>query len=188
MTDDQTWTRRGLLGLAGMSILGVWSNATQAQSEGDDRPEAKSAPILGTWNATERHKGHGSLFQPNHEARKRDAVIYFEQDGDRLTGRAVTPNYKEIVGQGDWDGKTKLERIRYSDGKLVFEIDIVEWDSNFSPLTDGLKQKDHKGTIRVEAQLKGNKLVGKWGVFTKEGAEIYRGEWEAVRAEGQEKK
>jgi hypothetical protein len=109
-----------------MSILGVWSNATKAQSEGDDRPEAKSAPILGTWNATERHKGHGSLYQPNHEARKRDAVIYFEQDGDRLTGRAVTPNYKEIVGQGYWDGKTKLERLRYSGGKLVFEIDIVQ--------------------------------------------------------------
>ena len=188
MIADQAWTRRRLLGLAGMSILGVWSNATQAQSEGDDKPEAKSAPLLGTWNATERHKAHGSLYQPIHTARKRDAVIYFEQDGDRLTGRSVTPNYKEIEGQGDWDGKTKLERIRYSDGKLVFEIDIVEWDSNFSPLTDGLKQKDHKGTIRVEAQLKGNKLVGKWGVFTKEGAEIYRGEWQAVRAEGKKKK
>jgi len=188
MTDDQAWTRRDMLALAGLSMLGVWSNASQAQSEGDDRPEAKSAPILGTWNATERHKGHGSLYQPNHEARRRDAVIYFEQDGDRLTGRAVTPNYKEIVGQGDWDGKTKLERLRYSGGKLVFEIDIVQWDAESNPLTEALKQKDHKGTIRVEAQLKGNKLVGKWGVFTKEGAEIYRGEWEAVRAEGKEKK
>jgi hypothetical protein len=188
MTENHGLTRRGVLALAGASALGVWTTSTPADGPGDTGLESEPTAIAGAWSATERHKSHGSLFQPNHEARKRDAVIYFEQDGDRLTGRSVTPDYKKTVGQGDWNGETRLEHVRFSDGKLVFEVTIVAWDQKLAPLSEDLNRKDHKGTIRVEAQLKGDKLVGKWGVFTQEGAEIYRGEWEAVRAERPDKK
>ena len=82
MTEANGLTRRGVLALAGASALGVWSASNRAEGEGDQDAKAHPAAIVGTWNATERHKSHGSLFQPNHEALKRDAVVYFEQQGN----------------------------------------------------------------------------------------------------------
>jgi hypothetical protein len=35
--------------------------------------------------------------------------------------------------------------------------------------------------VRVEARLKGDRLVGKWHMFLPNGAEVFRGEWEADR-------
>ena len=32
------------------------------------------------------------------------------------------------------------------------------------------------------ARLTGDRLVGTWGLFTVDGAEVFRGEWEAIRA------
>jgi hypothetical protein len=39
-----------------------------------------------------------------------------------------------------------------------------------------------KAWIRVEAELKGDRLTGTWRIFQKEtGNELFRGEWEAWR-------
>jgi cyanophycinase len=44
------------------------------------------------------------------------------------------------------------------------------------------KKLENKGTIRVEATLLGERLTGTWKMFVADGAEVFRGEWEAVRA------
>jgi hypothetical protein len=41
--------------------------------------------------------------------------------------------------------------------------------------------EENAGKIRVEAKFKGEKLIGRWHMFTKDGTEVFRGEWEAVR-------
>ena len=59
----------------------------------------------------------------------------------------------------------------------VDEFDIDE----LSHGTGG--QTKSKAWIRVEAELKGDRLTGTWRLFEKtSGAERFRGEWEAWRA------
>lgn len=50
-------------------------------------------------------------------------------------------------------------------------------------------QTKSKAWIRVEAELKDDRLIGKWRIFEKAtGDELFRGEWEAWRAEGPARK
>jgi hypothetical protein len=49
------------------------------------------------------------------------------------------------------------------------------------PLSVEARRQPNRGQVRVEAHLEGNKLHGKWGLFTADGAEVFRGEWEASR-------
>lgn len=187
MAKEHTMTRWRMTVLAGACLVALFSAQAQETKEGGKGPGAKAATLVGAWKASERHEAHGSLFQPVHSARKRDALIYFEQDGDQLTGRSETPKHKQIAGQGDWDGRRVLSRVRFSDDKLVFEVDIADWSPDTLPLSPELTGQNHKGTMRVEAQLRGDKLAGRWGIFTKAGAEIFRGEWEAVRMKESDK-
>ena len=173
---------------ASVAFLVLFGVRGQERKEKDKTPGGKPATLVGCWKATERHEAFGSLYQPIHTARKREALIYFEQDGGRLVGRSETPDYKEITGQGGWNGRRKFDRVRFADGKLVFEIDITDWNPKLTPLSRELTAQKHKGTVRVEAQLDGDKLAGKWGVFTERGIEIFRGEWEAVRANEPDKR
>jgi hypothetical protein len=172
---------RTMVVIAGGFLPALFS-AHLPEGKGDESPGDEPAAIVGRWRATERHEAFGALYQPVHAARKREALVYFEQDGGRLTGRSETAGYKEITGQGDWDGRTRFDRIRFEERTLLFEIDITDWNPKMTPLSEGLTSREHKGTIRVEARLNGDRLAGKWGVFTKDGVEIFRGEWEAVRA------
>ena len=141
------------------------------------KKDTKSESITGAWTAEDRHLAMGALYQPAHGTRMRRSTVHFKHDGDRLTGYSFTPYFKEIVSQKGWDGRTELRNVSFVNGKLTFEIDT-------SGLTHGWEGtlKD-PATIRVEAQLKGDRLVGKWGVFLKDGSEPFRGEWEAVRAD-----
>lgn len=188
MVTNNPTTRRGVVAVASASIIVMFVAQAREGNTGDKGQRPEPATVVGCWTATERHAAHGSLYQPIHTARKREALVYFERDGDRLTGRSETPDYKEITGQGDWDGGTKFDRVRFTDGKLVFEIDITDWNPKLAPLSRGLTAKTHKGTTRVEAKLDGDKLVGKWGIFARDGTEVFRGEWEAVRAKEDDKK
>jgi hypothetical protein len=151
-------------------------------TRGHAGPAVQLEALVGMWKATDRHASHGSLYQPIHEARRREALVYFEQVGGQLTGHSETPNYKQISEQGNWDGRTEFKRVYFSNNQLRFEFDIADW-TKLAPFSEELIGQDHKGTIRVEAQLMSNRLVGRWGIFTKAGAEIFRGEWVAARAE-----
>jgi hypothetical protein len=46
---------------------------------------------------------------------------------------------------------------------------------------------ENKGTVRMEARLQDNRLVGTWKMFLVDGTEVFRGEWEAVRAKKEKK-
>jgi hypothetical protein len=47
---------------------------------------------------------------------------------------------------------------------------------------------ENKGTVRVEARLKDDRRAGTWKMFLADGTEVFRGEWEAVRAKAKEGK
>jgi hypothetical protein len=63
--------------------------------------------------------------------------------------------------------------VKLVKGQLSFEFDIV--------MNHGKRYRTKsKAWIRVEAELKGDRLLGKWQIFQKEtGNELFRGEWEA---------
>jgi hypothetical protein len=188
MAQDSATTGRGRKAVASAAVLVLFAAQAQERKDGGTTNGAKPSTVVGAWKATERHEAHGSLYQPVHIARKRDALVYFEQDGGRLTGRSETADYKEITGQSNWNGRTTFDRVRFADGTLTFEIDITDWNPKLAPLSRELTGTTHKGTVRVDAQLQGDKLTGKWGIVTKDGVEVFRGEWEAVRVSGPEKK
>lgn len=146
--------------------------------------ESDAAPmIIGTWDSIDRHVAIGSLFQPVQGVRKREAVVRFEQRGDKLSGYAVMADHKAISFQERWkNGRTDFRNVRFVDNKLSFEFDIAEWRMTAGPIAVEDRKIDNQGTIRVEAQLQGDRLVGKWGMFLKDGTEVFRGEWEATQA------
>ena len=137
--------------------------------------------IVGTWKNEVRHAVHASLYQPVQGARLRNSILHFEQDGDRLTGYALTPKHE----QPGWnkEGRTDFRSVTFAKGRLVLEFDIDELNHGWG------HQTTSKAWIRVEAELKGDRLIGKWGILEKKsGSELFRGEWEAVRAKEPEKK
>jgi len=144
---------------------------------------AESGSILGTWETIDRHVAMGSLFQPVHGVRKREGVVHFRQDGDRLSGYAIHANYKQITNQERWkDGRTDFRNVSFAGNRLTLEWDIGEWLPTAGPIAVEEKMLENKGTIRVEAALQGERLIGTWKLFVADGTEVFRGEWEAVRA------
>jgi hypothetical protein len=154
-----------------------WNNkgAPPAKSPAEFKGAAdQPSAILGAWDNEVRHAVHWSLYQPVQGARLRNSVVHFSQDGDRLVGYSLTPKHK----QERWneEGRTDFRNVTFAGGRLVFEFDIVELNHGRGDMTKS------KAWGRVEAELKGDRLIGGWGLFDKEsGAELFRGEWEAVR-------
>lgn len=184
MSHSHTRATLGIVSVFAMSALffpTAWAMAQEpkaSETKGDNKP----ASIVGVWTAEDRHLSLGALYHPAHGTRQRRSTVTFEQNGERLIGHSFTPHFKEIVSQKGWDGRCQFRSVSFSEGKLVFEVDVPG-------VTHGWEggQKD-TATIRVEALLKGDRLLGKWGLFLKDGSEPFRGEWEAVRAKEPEKK
>src|SRR5262249_54246550 len=117
----------------------------------------------------------------------RESQVYFEQTIDGLVGRAVHADHAAIAHQERWkDGRTEFENIEFADGRLKFEFDIGQWRHGSGPLAVEDGRLENKGTVRVDARLQGDRLVGRWGMFTADGAEVFRGEWEARRSKTNE--
>jgi endonuclease YncB( thermonuclease family) len=150
----------------------------------EKKPGDTPPPVVGTWENTERHVALGSLYQPMHGVRIRQAVVRFNQDGGRLSGHAVAED-----GQGGWkDNRTDFRNVTFAGDRLTFEFDIREWRKGAGPLAVEAGQLANKGTVRVEAQLRDGRLIGTWKMFLVDGTEVFRGEWEAVRAKDPEKR
>jgi hypothetical protein len=150
-------------------------------------PQDPRDRIVGTWNTIDRHVALGSLYQPVHGVRKRESVIFFERKGEGLAGHAVHADHSAIIGQERWkDGRTEFRAARFEGDTLSFEFDIVEWRITAGPIAVEEKRIENAGTIRIEGKLKGDRLVGKWGMFLKDGSEVFRGEWEAMRSQARE--
>jgi len=141
-----------------------------------------AAAILGDWETLDRHVAMGSLYQPVHGVRKREGLVRFALEGGRLVGRAVHEDHKAITHQERWtDGRTLFRQVSFTAGKLAFEWEIGEWFPTAAPIAVEDGKLPNKGTIRVEAMLVGQRLVGTWKMFVADGTEVFRGEWEAKR-------
>jgi hypothetical protein len=181
MSKATTGTGLGLLGLAATSALYLLSASAQEPRGSEKTPGDRPSSIVGAWDNEVRHAVHWSLYQPVHGARLRGSVVHFQQDGDRLNGYSLTPDHD----QERWnkEGRTDFRSVKFAKGQLVFEFDIDELNHGWGHRTKS------KGWVRVEAELKGDRLIGKWGLFEKtSGTELFRGEWEAVRVKAAEKK
>lgn len=122
-----------------------------------------------------------TLYQPSHGTRIRESTVYFKLEGDKLTGYSVTPKGEGLSGSNAWkDGRTEFRTVTFANSRLVFEFDIKEVAHGWE-----LSVKE-KATICVEAKLTDGRLIGKWGLFLKDCAEPFRGEWEAVLAKEKE--
>jgi endonuclease YncB( thermonuclease family)/Leucine-rich repeat (LRR) protein len=153
---------------------------------GRGRPDSSSA-IVGVWESIDHHAAMGSLYQPVHGARHRESQVHFEQTIDGLAGRAVHADHAAITHQERWrDGRTEFKNVEFADGQLKFEFDIGQRRQGSGPLAVERGRLENKGTVRVEARLQGDQLIGKWSMFTADGAEVFRGEWQATRAGSQE--
>ena len=171
----------GILAIAATSALCLLPTSAQEPQSGEMAPEDNPSVIVGAWENEVRHAVHGSLYQPVHGTRVRGSVVHFNQDGDRLTGYSLTPDHD----QERWnkEGRTEFRSVKFAKGQLVFEFDIDELNHGRRGRTKS------RALVRVEAALKGDRLMGKWGLFQKEsGVELFRGEWEAVRSKAVEKK
>jgi hypothetical protein len=149
-----------------------FSEPKAGEKKRDDKPPA----VVGTWEVTARHATQASLFQLRHGVRKRTSAVRFEQVGDRITGHATSTEHD------DKDEPVVFRTLRFADDRLVFEYDIQGWAPTAGPIAVERRQLPNKGTLRAEARLTGDRLVGTWGLFTTDGTEVFRGEWEAVRA------
>ena len=147
-------------------------------------PTDKAAAIVGDWESLDRHIAMGSLYQLEHGVRKREGVVRFSLEGDRLTGMAMHADHAAITRQEHWDGTTTLNKVSFDGKKLSFEWEIGEWFHPACAIDVEDCRLPNKGTVRVEAELRGIRLIGKWGMFLSDGNEAFRGEWEAVRANG----
>jgi hypothetical protein len=175
MSKATTGTCLGVLAVAATSALHVLTAPAQERSGGGKAPEDNPSAIVGAWDNEVRHAVHQSLYQPAQGVRLRPSVVHFKQDGDRLTGYSVTPDHD----REGWnkEGRTDFRDVKFADGRLVFEFDLTELHHGPGGRTKG------KARGRVEAELKGDRLSGRWGLFDNEsGAELFRGEWEAVRS------
>jgi len=179
MSMAKTGTCVGALTIAATAVLYIPGAAAQEPKQSERAPDDKPSSIAGTWNAEARHVVMGSLFQQVHGTRLRNSFVHLKQDGDRLTGYVLAPEDKDERWKSD---RTDFRSVKFAKGQLVFEFDIDELNHGWR------EQTKSKGWIRVEAELKGDRLIGKWGMFEmKSGEELFRGEWEAVRAKEPEK-
>ena len=180
MSRATTGTGLGLVCLAAASTL-YFSAVAQEPKGADKKVDEKATSIVGTWTNSVRHAVHNHLYQPVQGARDRDeSIVYFEQRGDRLIGYSLSSGHE----QEDWnkEGRTEFRDVKFVKGRLSFEFDIE--------MNHGRRhQTKSKAWIRVEAELKDNRLIGKWRIFEKAtGDELFRGEWEAWRVKEPPKK
>jgi hypothetical protein len=150
-------------------------------ARGRMKPAGRAPAVVGTWEVTAFHATQASLFQLGHGVRKRTAKVRFAQDGDRLSGHAVST---EHVGE---EGPIVFRALRFADDRLAFEYEIKGWTPGAGPIAVEDRRLPNRGTLRAEARLTGDRLVGWWGLFTADGAEVFRGEWEATRAKKADK-
>ena len=157
-----------LLGLVATSALDFSTASAQEPNEIKDSKNDELASIVGTWENEVRHAVHASLYQPAHGARLRESLVHFKPDGEGLVGYSLLPDH------------TMFRGVTFAKGQLVFEFDIDELNHGWGARTKS------KAWVRVEAELKGDRLIGRWRMFEKQsGDEVFRGEWEAVRAKEQ---
>ena len=149
----------------------------------EQKPGDKPPAIVGAWDVTSYHTTQAGLFQLVWGARRREASVRFELSGDRLTGHVVSTERGGVKGE-----PIVFRTLQFSGNRLVFEFDIKGWEPGFGPIAVESGRLPNKGMLRAEARLTGDRLVGTWGLFTSDGAEVYRGEWEAVRSKAAEKK
>ena len=147
-------------------LMGVEARGQAAKELINSAPSTNS--VAGVWKATATLADFGDIFQPHHGTRRRAAVVHFKQDGDKLTGHSVNPRHNLISSQPDWEGNTEFNLVRFSDNVLLIEF--------------GVDREGRQERIRIDAVLKDGKLVGRWRNLTGDGAEIFSGGWEAVRA------
>ena len=172
-------TALGLVCLAAASAL--YFPAVAQEPKADRKVDKKPTSIVGTWTNSVRHAVHNHLYQPVQGARDRDeSIIHFEQQRDRLTGYALCPDHEEETWNKE--GRTDFRDVKFAGGRLTFEFDIE--------MNHGRRhQMKSKAWIRVEAELKDNRLIGKWRIVEKAtNDELFRGEWEAWRAKEPAKK
>lgn len=163
----------------------VAAKSPRAQTACQDDPKA----ILGRWDSLDRHVAMGSLFQPVHGVRKREAVVAFQKDGERLMGFAIMADHKAITNQERWkDGLTELRNVRFESNQLSFEFPIGEWFETKAPIAVADKRIANQGTIRVDARIQGDRLIGRWRMFLADETEVFRGEWEAKRTTEEKEK
>jgi len=144
---------------------------------------AEPADLVGTWDTIDRHVAMGSLYQPVHGNRKREGVVHFRLVDGRLVGCAICEDHSAITHQERWThGRTNFKRVEFNSGKLTIEWDFDEWFPTAAPLAVEHKKIENKGSVRVDAVLAGDRLQGTWKLFLADGTEVFRGEWEAVRA------
>jgi hypothetical protein len=175
------WSCVGTLTVASMLVLYLLTTTADEPKGYEKGSKDRPSVIVGVWNNEVRHAVHQSLYQPAQGVRLRNSVLHFKQDGDSLTGYSLTPDHD----REGWnkEGRTELRDVVFANGRLVFEFDLFELNHGSGG------QMKSKASGRVEAGLKGDRLIGKWGLFDKEsGAELFRGEWEAVRSKDAEKK
>jgi hypothetical protein len=171
-----TATSAGVLCLAATSALCFLDAPAQEPKGPDKKRDDKLALILGSWESQDRHLAMGTLYQPSHTTRQRKGSVHFKLDGDKLTGYSITPPGNGLSGSASWkDGRTEFRTVTFADGKLTIEFDVKEINHGYD-----LSVKE-KAIIRIEARLVDGRLLGKWGLFLKDGSEPFRGEWEAVR-------
>ena len=173
-------TGLGIIVALATAVLYFLTASGQEPKGSEQAPKDEPSSLVGTWDADARHVVMGSLFQQVHGTRLRSSFVHFKQDGDRLTGYVLAPENKDERWKAD---RTNFRSVTYAKGQLVVEFDIEELNHGRGAQTKS------KGWIRVEAELKGDRLLGKWGIFEKKsGSELFRGEWEAVRVKDPEKK
>ena len=167
-----------------------WSNkgvsdpntVTRTVTKNDRQEPRNRRPSWGHGRPVDRHVAIGSLYQPVHGVRKRAAKVFFAMEGDRIAGHAVMADHAAISHQERWkEGRTDFRLVRFTENQLVFEFDIDEWRAGSGPLAVEDRTQNNAGMVRVEASLKGDRLVGKWEMFLANGTEVFRGEWEANR-------
>jgi len=113
--------------LEGEGLKGRWTVSGGGDSgawSGKRKGSAASAQtsIAGTWDGSADTPDGTMAFQ-----------MLLQQNGDALTGRIPMP-----------DGAVTMNKVSFSGGKLVFEVDYMG------------------GTYRFEATLDGNSMKGKW--------------------------
>ena len=163
------------LGLAFFAVMFAVFSPTVAQDSKKETAKAKTFSVAGVWSNSVRHAVHNHLYQPVQGARDRDeSMLYFSDQGGRLTGFALCQGHE----QEDWnkEGRTDFRDVNFEEGRLTFEFDVE--------MNHGRRhQTKSKSCVRVEASPKGaDRLVGRWRILEKSsGAELFRGEWEALR-------
>src|SRR5262245_51121705 len=151
-------------------VVTVWSCLASPQAPTGPQQDGKAAAIVGAWQSIDRHVAIASLFQPQHGVRKREGVVHFTQDGDRLSGHAIAEDFPDRK-----NGRCDFRTVKFADGRLTFEYDIT-FSKQHGPLAVEEGRIGNKGTVRVEAVLQKDRFAGTWKVFLADGTEVFRGE------------